>query len=118
MTMADHFWVLQKFIEEEGQEKGEVSGQMALASLEILQSTIPLWTMTKPTSPGIYLYRSVRDSFGYELLMLECGDWRKAQNPAWLYDANGKLVSDMGLGTWFGPIPFLPSAPEPEAATE
>lgn len=116
--MADHFYVLRKFIEEEGQERGDVSGQMALQSLEILQGAFPLWTMTKPTAPGIYLYRSERDNWGYERLYLDCGDWRKAQNPAWLYDVSGKPVNDMRPGMWFGPIPFLPSAEPPEAAIE
>lgn len=114
--MADHFYVLRKFIEEEGQEKGDVSVQMALQSLEILQDMILSWKTTKPTMPGIYLYRPERDGWGYDRLSLECGDWRKAQNPAWLYDANGKLVDAIPLGLWFGPIPFLPSEEPPEGA--
>lgn len=33
----DHFEVIRKFIAEAGQERGEISGQMALQSLELLE---------------------------------------------------------------------------------
>lgn len=40
MMLDRQFAVIRKFIEEEGQEKGEVSGQMALLAVQIIEEAL------------------------------------------------------------------------------
>lgn len=64
------------------------------------------WSRSRPCDLGFYLYRKDGE-WVHSLKELKQGDWVLAQNPDWIY-ANGKPLSAIEPGWWFGPIPSAP----------
>lgn len=80
--------------------------QVKLDMEDIAEPKTNSWTRDTPTVPGIYLL--IRDGrWPCHCIPVKPGDWRRAQNPAWLYA--GDDPTDSIFGWWFGPIPRPPS---------
>lgn len=62
--MIDHIEVLEAFIRETGQERGEISGEMALASLNFLKESIE-----KTIRANEYMYARLRDEAELEIYL-------------------------------------------------
>ena len=72
------------------------------------------WEKCVPTEEGLYLYKIIGQWPVY-LTTVRIGDWRLAENPAWLYAAQGRnregiktsmpIHSMEGYSAWLGPLP-------------
>lgn len=100
--------IIRTFAREEGQEKGEVSGQMVFTACEIIADSLLRWRRDVPIEVGLYLYRNDREWPLY-LILIRSGDWRLSQDPTCLY-GNDKPLHLMEPGWWFGPIPESPKS--------
>lgn len=66
----------------------------------------PDWVETKPTAPGLYLFRDKRE-WMHRVHVVAMGKWKLGQNPEILY-AGSMPVASFYLGYWLGPIPESP----------
>lgn len=113
--------VIRTYVSEEGQGTGSVSGQMVNTALDVIRDLFlatvhgvqlvddqrwPDWVETKPTQPGLYLFRDVRE-WKHSVYTVAYGDWRLGQNPEGLY-AGSMPITSFYIGYWLGPIPKSP----------